>query len=70
MRPARTSRSVTSMSSWLGVTSPLGWLWPIRSAQAPSPIAGWKTSRGCTSDAVAVPIETMASAIARWRPSR
>jgi hypothetical protein len=45
-------------------------MWPISSAQAPIAIAGWKTSRGCTIDAVAVPIETIESAIGRWRPSR
>ena len=38
-------------------------------AHAPTRIAGWNTSRGWTSAADAVPIDTIWCAIGRWRPS-
>jgi len=37
------------------VGSPLGWLWLMMIATAPTPVAGWNTSRGWIREAVAVP---------------
>ena len=49
--------SVTSMSSLLGLASPLGWLWITTILAALSKNAYLNTSLGCTVDELSVPLK-------------
>src|SRR5215831_18881377 len=57
--PASTRRLVRARSSCDGCGDPDGWLWQHRSAAALLRIAGFMTSRGCTTLAVSDPIDTV-----------
>ena len=63
--PAKHSKALckSSLSSGLGVTSPLGWLCSKRKLTAPTRAACRKISRGDTSAASLVPIERSFSLI-------
>ena len=67
--PSMARRFVSSLSSGLGVTSPLGWLCSKRKLTAPTRSACRKISRGETSAASMVPIERSFSLIRQPLPS-
>ncbi len=62
------SRWVTSWSWGLGVRSPDGWLCATTIEQARSTIASANTSRGCTWQALAMPMVTIRVEMTSWAP--